>query len=207
MTELRTIIFAKAPRAGFAKTRLIPQLGATGAAHLAQRLLLHTVRQTQQAQLGAVELCATPEVTHTDWKNIPLPTDLLLSSQGEGDLGTRLARAAQRSLSDTSSVLLIGTDCPALDAPCLKNAVYQLRTTDMVLIPAHDGGYVLLGLKRFVPTLFEDIPWSTNAVATITAQRAQAAGLRVTQLAALPDIDTPADLAHLPADWRININA
>jgi uncharacterized protein len=207
MTELRTIIFAKAPRAGFAKTRLIPQLGAAGAACLAQQLLQHAVQQAQQAQVGVVELCVTPEVTHEDWKKIPLPDDLILSSQGEGDLGARLARAAQRGLLNAASILLVGTDCPALSTQCLQTAALQLQATDIVLIPAHDGGYVLLGLKRFVPELFQDIPWSTHEVAAITVQRAQAHGLRVTQLAALPDIDNPEDLAHLPTDWRINTDA
>jgi NAD(P)-dependent dehydrogenase (short-subunit alcohol dehydrogenase family) len=123
------------------------------------------------------------------------------TAQGEGDLGARMARAAQRAVAAGQAVLLIGTDCPALDAAALQRAAQVLHATDAVMVPAHDGGYVLLGLRRFDARVFKDIDWSTARVAAQTRQRIQALGWELTLCPAAYDIDEPADLQRLPAGW------
>ncbi len=196
----RILVFAKAPVSGRVKTRLIPALGAAGAARLARRLLDHTLAQALAAGCGTVELCASPDFSAPDWADVPLPPGVAISAQGDGDLGARLARAARRHLARGRQVLLIGTDCPALSAVRLRAAAAALADHDAALYPALDGGYTLLGLRADHPSLFTAIPWSTAQVAALTRARMQALGWRVWVGEALPDIDTPADLLQLP-DW------
>lgn len=196
----RILVFAKAPVSGRVKTRLIPALGAAGAAGLARRLLDHTLAEALAAGCGTVELCASPDFSAPDWAGVPLPPGVAASAQGDGDLGARLARAARRHLAQGARVLLIGADCPALTAVRLRAAAAALADHEAALYPALDGGYTLLGLRADHPSLFTAIPWSTAQVAAVTRARMQALGWRVWVGDALPDIDTPADLLQLP-DW------
>ena len=196
----RILVFAKAPVSGQVKTRLIPALGAAGAAGLARRLLDHTLAQALAAGCGTVELCASPDFSAPDWAAVPLPPGVATSAQGDGDLGARLARAARRHLAQGARVLLIGTDCPALSAVRLRAAAAALADHEAALYPALDGGYTLLGLRADHPSLFTAIPWSTAQVAAMTRARMQALGWRIWVGDALPDIDTPADLLQLP-EW------
>lgn len=198
----RIVIFAKAPQPGSVKTRLIPALGAGGAATLARRFLARTFQQAAAAGVGKVELCMSPAPADPAWHGVVVPSGVEQTAQGEGDLGERMARAVKRSMQhadpEPESVMLIGTDCPALTAPLLQQAAQQLQTHDAVMMPAHDGGYVLLGLKSPCPELFEDMAWSTPAVAGDTLQRLATLGMRVWQGPTLHDIDEPADLQHVP---------
>lgn len=205
MTPTRIVIIAKAPIAGFCKTRLIPALGAHGAAWLAQRMLTRSVRCALDARLGPVELCVTPGFQAFDWPSLGLPDGLVWSEQGEGDLGARMGRAAQRVTAGGEAILLIGTDCPGLDSSVMKNAAAALQDHDACLVPAADGGYVLLGLKRFSPTLFDNMPWSTEVVAEETRQRLSRLGWRLSSLARLHDIDEPQDLTSLPAELQAGL--
>lgn len=202
MRTTRIIIFAKAPLAGLAKTRLAPALGAEGAARLARQMLIHTAGNAIDAALGVVELCAAPSIADPAWPVHELPQGLQWSEQGEGDLGERMHRAAARALGNGLPVMLIGTDCPALGPGTLRNAAQALIDHDAVLIPSTDGGYVLLGLNRFEPALFSDMPWSTPAVATETLRRIGEAGWSVRILGAEHDIDEAADLEWLPEAWQ-----
>ena len=202
MSAVRTIVFAKLPRAGYAKTRLIPLLGPQGAATLAKQMLRHTLHQALEANIGPVELCVTHAADHAAWQGIDgIPAEVLWSSQGPGELGERLARAARRCLKSESAVLLIGTDCPQLDAYHLQQAARSLSSHDASIIPATDGGYVLLGLRRFYPTMFENISWSTSMVARQTLVRLQQIGCSVKKMEALQDIDEVDDLQWLPKEW------
>ncbi|WP_116473025.1 TIGR04282 family arsenosugar biosynthesis glycosyltransferase [Zobellella maritima] len=201
MNRARIIIFAKAPRPGLAKTRLIPALGAEGAARLARHMLLSTIERSLAASLGPVELCMTPTPDDPAWADIPLPTKLICSDQGAGNLGERMARAAARGLTQAPRVLLIGTDCPALTPLRLQAAAERLNRHDAVIHPALDGGYVLLGLTRFSPRLFADIPWSTAQVGPITLARLDALGWSYHKAEPLSDIDVPGDLHLLPDHW------
>ena len=195
----RILVFAKAPLPGQVKTRLIPALGAAGAARLARQMLDHTLQQAQMAGIGPVELCASPTITTSDWAGYPLPHGVETSDQGEGDLGARMARACQQALTRNQRVLLIGTDCPGLSARRLRAAAAALDSYAAVIHPALDGGYPLLGLRTFHPSLFTDMPWSTSAVAELTLARMQALEWSVWVGDTLADIDEPADLVHLPA--------
>ncbi|MEQ1686041.1 MAG: TIGR04282 family arsenosugar biosynthesis glycosyltransferase [Burkholderiaceae bacterium] len=192
------IVMAKAPVAGYAKTRLIPTLGAEGAAALAERLLRHAVSQARAAGLGPVELCCAPDHHHAAFASLHAVPDLVLSDQGDGDLGARMAHAFERRLADGHKVLMIGTDAPALDAVVLQRAAEALGRTDAVFVPALDGGYALIGLRRPAPSLFSAMTWSTATVMAHTRERLAAAGLRHTELPPLADIDEAADLVHLP---------
>lgn len=193
-TATRVVILAKAPRAGRVKTRLIPALGRAGAARLAQEMLLHTVREATGAGLGVPELCASPDPRCPEWEGHLPPPPVHLTSQGEGDLGARMARAAERVIGEGERILLIGTDCPALDCRKLVHAASQLERHDAVIQPTLDGGYALLGLARFDPSLFMDIAWSTSSVARQTLARIWALGWSCSIGAALRDIDEPGDL-------------
>lgn len=195
----RLLVFAKAPQPGAAKTRLIPALGAQGAATLARRMLLHTLEQALAADAGPVELCMSPAGDDPAWQGVDLPVGITRSAQGEGDLGQRMARAVDRvTMPPGQPVLLMGTDCPALSAQRIAEAARALAQHDAVLIPVADGGYVLIGLHAPCPAIFADMAWSTPTVAARTLQRLATLGLRVWVGPMLHDIDEPADLAHLP---------
>lgn len=197
--KTRVIVMAKAPVAGFAKTRLIPALGAEGAAALAARLL--DVAVTQASAFGAVDLCCAPDAEHPAFQRLANMQGVVLSEQGEGDLGARMARAFERHLAQHVAALMIGTDAPSINAAMLQQAADALSDADAVFIPALDGGYALIGLRRPAPTLFSDMAWSTAAVMAHTRERLRAAGLRHIELPAVADIDEPADLQHLPSGW------
>lgn len=189
----RIVIFAKAPVPGRVKTRLMPVLGEAGAARLAERLLADTVDHALAAGLAVPELCATPHPDDPSWAG-HLPDRVRLSDQGPGDLGQRLILAARRVIDAGERILLIGTDCPALDGRRLAEAAAQLDRHDAVIYPALDGGYVLLGLSRNDPSLFTDIAWSTDTVAAATIARIKALGWSLFVGDTLRDIDDPADL-------------
>jgi rSAM/selenodomain-associated transferase 1 len=182
----RIVIFAKQPAPGRVKTRLIPALGADGAARLAAQMIDHTLAEALATGLE-VELCGDP--TPSGWYRGPAET----TAQGEGDLGDRLARAAERVLG-RQPLLMIGTDCPDLDCAHLQAAADALATHDAVLHPAADGGYVLLGLRRFDRSIFEGIAWSTPTVAAETIARIAALGWSLDLRETLRDVDEPADL-------------
>ncbi|MBV1913994.1 MAG: TIGR04282 family arsenosugar biosynthesis glycosyltransferase [Pseudomonadales bacterium] len=201
---LRIVIFAKAPIAGFAKTRLAPVLGDEGAAALAAQLLTRTVNEAISANIGSVELCVVSDHHQFQWGLLNLPADLIWSQQGEGDLGQKMSRAAQRVLKQETdkdqSVLIIGTDCPMLDADMLRLAAQKLSQADVCLGPVSDGGYALLGMNQFDASVFTDIPWSTDQVARLTRGKVAALNWTLQELPIMNDIDEPDDLQWLPED-------
>jgi rSAM/selenodomain-associated transferase 1 len=196
------IVFAKAPLPGLAKTRLIPALGTEGAAALAARMLRHTLAQAVAAGLGPVELCATPDAGHPLLRAAAASCGATLAVQGTGDLGDRMHRALARHLAEPGRALLIGTDAPALDATVLRQAAQALADHDAVFVPALDGGYALVGLRRADARCFAGMTWSHARVMADARDRLRAAGLRWAELAPVADIDEPADLLHLPPGWR-----
>jgi rSAM/selenodomain-associated transferase 1 len=198
------IVFAKAPEAGLAKTRLIPALGAEGAAKLAERLLHHTLKQVLTMTATNRELCVTPTLHHPAFEGVRKTSAdrLQITLQGDGDLGERMHRALSRALTAHSKALLIGTDAPSLDTQRLEAACLALDRHEAVFVPALDGGYALVGLRRPAPALFDHMTWSTPRVMQDTRDRARAIGLTWVEMHPVADIDEPADLAHLPEDWR-----
>lgn len=199
MKPVRIIIFAKAPWPGLAKTRLIPALGAEGAAQLAQHMLSNTVTAAVAAAVGPVELCVTPAIDDPAWRGFEPDPAIIISHQGDGDLGQRMARAAQRALAQGQPTLLIGTDCAEMSAALLQQAAARLASSDSVIYPTADGGYALLGLTVFADALFCGIAWSTDSVAADTIAKMHVADWRVNIGATLHDIDTPDDLHWLDA--------
>jgi rSAM/selenodomain-associated transferase 1 len=203
MTVTRIIVIAKAPLAGFAKTRLIPALGTEAAVALARRMLLHALQQATAAAVGPVELCVTPAPSDPAWQGWLSVAGIEWTAQPEGDLGARMAEPAQRAIALGERVVLMGTDCPLLDATRLRLAAAALEHSDAVLHPTIDGGYALLGLRSFDACLFERIPWSTPQVATLTLDRIRQLDWSVTLGETLRDIDEAGDLPYLPDGWRV----
>ncbi len=183
-------ILAKAPLPGFAKTRLIPTLGAHAAAALQAWLLQRTLATAQQASLGQVCLWCAPDTQHPLFQ----AAGVTLRAQPEGDLGQRMYYAAEQA---AAPVVLIGTDCPALTAAHLQQAAQALQHHPAVLIPAEDGGYVLLGLQRPDITLFSAMAWGSADVAALTRARLKALHWRYHELPPLWDVDRAADVARL----------
>ena len=195
MRRTRIVIFAKAPVPGNVKTRLVPALGEIGAARLAHQMLLATIEEAENAHLSIPELCTTPHPYDPDWKPFLPKAEIRYTDQGEGDLGERLARAAKRMILVGENILLIGTDCPALDRHRLRAAAEALLTHDAVIHPTLDGGYALLGLRRFDSSLFAGIGWSGPTVGADTIARIEALGWSLHVGDTLRDIDEPEDLA------------
>jgi len=198
-------IFTRFPEPGHTKTRLIPALGAERAARLHRQMAEHTLaqaralqgRQTDQSAL-ARSLVIVVQFTggSLDQMQTWLGKDLQYQAQTEGDLGDRLAQSIHAAfIAGAATVITIGTDCPDLKTALLEQAFQALQQVDLVLGPAADGGYYLIGLSRWVPELFQGITWSTDAVLTQTMAIAQGLGLAIAHLPTLSDIDRPEDLA------------
>ena len=200
-TNCVLIVFAKAPIPGFAKTRLAEKLGMEGAARLAKRMLDETLHQAIVAGVGAVELCCDPDVSVPAFHSVAERFGVTLADQGSGDLGARMQRAIERGLQQFGQVLLIGTDAPQLDAARIRQARQALDSHSAVFIPAHDGGYVLVGASRPIPEAFQEIAWSTPDVMAQTRQRLQDAGIDFVELPAVHDVDNPEDMEHVPEAW------
>ena len=188
-------ILAKAPVPGFAKTRLISVLGAERAALLQAQLIERAADTAAGANLGAVTLWGAPDQADPLFQKVCARHGFALRRQAEGDLGARMLAAAQAAM---GPVLVIGTDCPGLTPILLRSAADILRGgSDVVLLPAEDGGYVLIGVRRAQPALFDSMPWGTSCVLGETRQRLMQLGLTWQEPALLWDLDLPADLDRL----------
>jgi uncharacterized protein len=185
---------AKAPAAGSVKTRLIPALGADGAAALHARLIERTVELACAAAIGPVILWVTPG-PHPCFTALASRFQIALAAQPDGDLGARMLAACRAA---AGAAIVIGTDCPALTVTHLRQAADVLRDGhDVVVIPAEDGGYVLIGSRRPQPGLFTGMTWSTDQVMAQTRQRLAREGLSWRELPPLWDVDRPEDLMRL----------
>jgi uncharacterized protein len=195
------VVFAKAPVAGYAKTRLAVALGEEGAARLAARMLDETIQQAIASAVGPVELCCTPDMAHPAFISAHKRYGITLTQQVEGDLGIRIRCAMERVMKKHHRALLFGTDAPQLDPAYLRQAADALRTLACVFAPVSDGGYVLVGLARRVPPLFDGIAWGTNQVMHQTRDRIAACGITCAELPILNDVDEADDLVHVPTGW------
>lgn len=186
-------VFAKPPRPGLAKTRLIPALGAEGAAALAQAFLADALDTARAARVGRVVL-ATTELDRAALGVGPRAACWL---QGEGDLGARMARILARACAEGPWGIALGADAPALPAALLRDAARALAEVDAVLSPTPDGGYALLGLRRVPEGLLDGLPWSTAGTLDATVSRLRERGLSVWLLPPSFDVDEPDDLVGL----------
>ena len=185
-------ILAKAPIPGLVKTRLIPALGPEGAALLQARLIARTLATACAAATGPVTLWAAPEESH--FRALAQKFPIGVARQAEGDLGARMLAA----LESACPALVIGSDCPALEPKHLRDCADALRQgAEIVIIPAEDGGYVLIGMRKPQPKLFAKIRWGTADVMAETRRRTEQLGLTVCELSPLWDVDLPEDLERM----------
>lgn len=193
----RLIIFTRYPEPGKTKTRLIPVLGEEGAATLQRQMTESTLAEVKKVSRFypssmEVHFAGGNEQLMQDW----LGSSIIYRRQTEGDIGCRMASAFQESFeAGIDSIVLIGIDCPDLNAQLMVQAFQALDRHDLVLGPARDGGYYLIGLRRLVPELFIGISWSTNEVLQQTQNIIQRLELAVAYLPLLSDIDRPEDLS------------
>ncbi|HMH49580.1 MAG TPA: TIGR04282 family arsenosugar biosynthesis glycosyltransferase [Candidatus Acidoferrum sp.] len=197
-TTVAVAVMAKAPDAGGVKTRLCPPLSPREAAALARGFLRDRIAQVR-ALTGARPLIAyTPASERERFER--LAPDFALIAQRGPDLGARMRSTLATLLAaGHPAAMAIGTDTPTLPTRVIQQAVDRLAAADVdvVLGPAEDGGYYLIGVRADHPTLFDDVPWSTREVLEVTLRRARVAGLRTVCLGAWFDVDTPDDLTRL----------
>ena len=198
----RVVVLVKAPRPGFVKTRLADTIGSEAAAEAYSALVESLL--TRLSRVSGVELKFTPTDARDEiqaWLQPGWPA----TPQRDGDLSDRLIGAfADAFQAGTSRVVVIGSDCPYVSPEDLDSALHQLETHDVVIGPATDGGYWLIGLKEPHESLFHDIRWSTESVLTETLDIAKREGLSVFQLRSLSDIDTVKDLIQFQAWSQTN---
>ena len=191
-------ILARAPVPGETKTRLIPALGADGAARLQRWLLQRTVAMALAADIGPVDLWCAGDLSHPDFARCRALGSVALHPQPDSDLGTRMLTAVRESPTPAGT-LVIGTDCPAMQSAHLQQAARLLRNLDALAFPAEDGGYVLIGMKAPAPELFAGIEWGSERVMMQTRQRLAALGWRWSEPIALWDVDDAGDFERLAA--------
>ena len=191
-------VLAKAPVAGLAKTRLTPALGPAGAARAQRRFTLATLHCARAAALGPITLWCAPDAQHRFFRAVRGQVETCLV-QPSGDLGARMGQAFQSHFAQQPGMplLLVGTDCPAMAPGHLQQAAQALQNHDVVLIPAEDGGYVLIGMRRWVPQALQHITWSTDQVLLQTRQQLRMAGASWAELDTLWDVDEPSDWDRL----------
>lgn len=190
-------VFAKAPLPGAVKSRLAGVLGADAAASLHAGLVRHALSAAVSAARGPVTLWCAPDITHPFFARCREEFGVTLAAQEGEDLGARMRIAFERALANGTRLVLIGSDCPALTAADLRTACDALATRDAVFTPAEDGGYVLVGLARAIPGLFDGIAWGGAAVMAHTRERLVAAGADWQELPTLWDVDRPEDFVRL----------
>ena len=198
----RVVVMARAPVPGETKRRLIPAIGPERAAALHRAMIRRAVATALESGVGPVELWCTPGTDHDVLRSLRSRTQVELHAQVGTDLGERMHAAIAARPGATA---VIGTDCPFLEPDDLLLTAGALRRgdADVVLVPAFDGGYVLIGVAGPRPELFARMDWGTERVLAQTRERARTARLRLLELAARRDIDRPEDLDALAGvlDW------
>jgi uncharacterized protein len=196
------IIFTRYPEPGKTKTRLIPALGEVGAANLQKQMTEHTIFQARELQnITTVSIEVRFTGGNLEKMQNWLGNDLGCQTQGNGDLGARIERSLVNAFNQKAEqVIIIGIDCPGVNAPILATAFAKLRHSHLVLGPALDGGYYLIGLQKPIPELFTNINWGTAQVLAETVDIAQKLNLSIDYLHPLADIDRPEDLKN----WNLS---
>lgn len=194
------ILFARSPKLGQVKTRLEPALGQQLTLALYQRMLQRQIELVETFSEVEKEMWLEGDFRHADYRNF---SGQLKAQQGKG-IGERMHHAMQALLGRCTAVVLIGCDCPDLDTRHVESAFQYLEEgADVVLGPAKDGGYVLIGMKQANAQLFQGIDWGTEQVLSQTRSQIRAQGLSWKELEPVQDIDEPEDLAFLGEDFRI----
>lgn len=192
------IIFSKTPEVGKTKTRLIPALGEVGANNLHVKLLKHCLKTIKNVQNIDIQLHYTNSPNISTIRNLANDHRIKIKKQVGRDLGKRMYHASLEVLSIYSHCIIIGTDCPDMSPEYIESALQRLTFGyDIVLGPANDGGYVLIGLNRTCVELFTGIQWGSSAVLRQTKQKISGLNWSMTELDSKQDIDTENDLTHL----------
>jgi rSAM/selenodomain-associated transferase 1 len=187
------IVFCKAPVPGHVKTRLIPELSSEQAAEAHKILTRRLLSWLSKANLCQVQLWCAPDTEHVFFQQCVEKYELILYQQCEGDLGAKMDHALQTSLKHFDQALLIGSDCPSLSETDLKQALLGLNNNDVVLSPAEDGGYVMIGCQQPQPALFSGIGWGMNTVLSSTVDRIKSLNLSYMMTEMQWDVDTFSD--------------
>ncbi|MEP3389512.1 MAG: TIGR04282 family arsenosugar biosynthesis glycosyltransferase [Reichenbachiella sp.] len=196
MSKEALIIFAKNPELGEVKTRLAKAVGDEAALDIYYQLLAYTQEQTAKAQIDLIVYYTT----HIDEKDNWINTQKKL--QCDGDLGNKMAQAISSELEKYEKVCIIGTDCAQLKSFHIQGAFQKLEEHDIVIGPANDGGYYLLGMKSFEPSLFEGIDWSTDKVFSQTIKAISLLNRNYAQLPELIDVDTIEDWNKVQENFK-----
>ena len=193
------IVFARTPQTGHCKTRLIPLLGANGALHAHVELLLSTLERLQGLRLRKYLYMTEASPQTRAWG---VRFGFVHATQTGSGLGQRMAQAITEGFAaGATEVCLMGTDCPTISAEYVTDAFDKLATTDVVLGPAEDGGYGLIGLRNRQPAVFDLAAWSHGDVLLQTRQRLAELELEHHLLSEIWDVDTPADWRRY-LQWR-----
>lgn len=190
----KLLIFTKSPVLGEVKTRLQPEYSQEQSLELHKKLLLNTLSLTKKLKGLDVELCCTPNRNSLFFLDCENNFPVMLSNQEGVDLGERMAFAFSVALQRHEKVIIIGTDCPAINENYIQQAVQALDDADAVIGPAADGGYVLLGLTKFSAELFRDISWGTDKVLAATRNALNELAWSYKELGIMHDIDRAEDL-------------
>lgn len=194
----RLLLFAREPKLGRVKTRLEPVLGVDGCLELHRALLRRAAETLSSAQLAAWQLWVDGDVSHPEF--LAQRESAAVHRQQGGDLGARMLNAANTALRDqeVEYVLIVGADCPAVDAGYLTEALQALnRGAEVVLGPAEDGGYVLIGLRKARPELFSGVRWGQSSVLAETVANCRASAIEPVLLDTRWDVDRASDLKRL----------
>lgn len=197
------LIFCKAPQLGQVKTRLQPALTAEQAMAAHRELTYFTLERAFRQPLCDVRLYCAPDTEHTFFQQCTADYPLTLHLQSGAGLGERMHAAFVEALRDYRHAVLIGCDCPSLTVADLQQAFEALvKGADLVLGPAEDGGYVLIGMSQPQPGLFANMPWGSDAVMAETRLRSTAARLKLHQLPKQWDVDTVEDWRRFQTLYR-----
>lgn len=205
--QARIVLFAREPVEGRVKTRLEPVLGRQGALAMHCELTRYMIHMVGQSGLAELELSVDGNPDHGWFRQCA--AELRRYAQQGDHLGERMRRAAKQVLAEREMVILLGADCVSVDADYLQSALRELEAgTDVVLGPAEDGGYVLLGLRRSDLSIFDALPWGSAEVLDLTRKKLQAQAIEWKELAPRWDVDRPADIERLSVlpDWEQLIN-
>jgi rSAM/selenodomain-associated transferase 1 len=190
----KLLIFTKAPILGEVKTRLQPDYSVEQSLKLHKKLVINTLTSISDLSDFHVELCCAPNRQHMFFLDCEKRFPIQLSDQLGDDLGERMAFAFSSALQLYEKVIIVGTDCPDLNGEYVNNALKALDDFDAVMGPAEDGGYVLLGLKKFSPALFTDILWGSDVVFKQTKKVLTELSWSCHELGIMYDVDRSEDL-------------
>lgn len=187
------ILFVRSPEPGKCKTRLIPLLGRTATTELYKKLVKHSLKQLSSLHNIDIALYVYPDTEHEFIQELRKTFDISILPQAGADLGERMHNAVNESLKHYQQCVLIGSDCPEIDANYIDSAFSALKNNDLVFGPASDGGYVLIGNSSLTPEVFRNIAWSTDQVLQQSLHISHTMGYRHQLLKTLWDIDNPDD--------------